>query len=113
MLTKALTAGLPTEVHSAPKLLADRLRRKCPPVPPAPPEPLLRHACEGCGARLPHAGRCAACVRAAARDNREPVPVAEGVLGFIESARRGAEAARAAMRGLGGDAPASGGLAAV
>ncbi|MFJ4880259.1 hypothetical protein ACIP93_34310 [Streptomyces sp. NPDC088745] len=113
VLTKALTAGLPTEVHSAPKLLADRLRRKCPPVPPAPPEPLLRHACEGCGARLPHAGRCAACVRAAARDSREPVPVAEGVLGFIESARRGAEAARAAMRGLGGDAPAPGGLAAV
>ncbi|MFJ2743637.1 hypothetical protein ACIO3O_28755 [Streptomyces sp. NPDC087440] len=100
VLEKALTAGLPQEVHSAPKLLADRLRRKCPPVPPAPPEPLLRHACEGCGARLPQAGRCAACVRGVVRENREPVPVAEGVLGFIESARRGAEAARAAMRGL-------------
>ncbi|MCX5207276.1 helix-turn-helix domain-containing protein [Streptomyces sp. NBC_00237] len=115
VLAKALTAGLPQEVHSAPKLLADRLRRKCPPVPPAPPEPLLRHACEGCGARLPAAGRCAACVRAAARDSqardsgerdsREPVPVAEGVLGFMESAKWGAAAARAAMRGLGGTAP--------
>ncbi|CAM5637600.1 hypothetical protein GCM10010329_65990 [Streptomyces spiroverticillatus] len=107
VLAKALTAGLPATVHSAPKLLADRLRRKCPPVPPAPPEPLLRHACEGCGARLPAAGRCAACVRAVVRESRgsrEPVPLAEGVLGFMESAKRGAEAARAAMRGLGGGA---------
>lgn len=99
VLAKALTAGLPATVHSAPKLLADRLRRKCPPAPPAPPEPMLRHACEGCGARLPAAGRCAACARAAERGSREPVLVAEGVRGFMESAQRGAEAARAALRG--------------
>lgn len=105
-LRRALTAGLPKVVHHAPTLLADRLRRKCPPPPPAPPEPVLTYACDGCGARLPVAGRCSACeraaVREAARDSREPVPVAEGVLGFIESAKSGAAAARAALRGLGG-----------
>ncbi|MEU8886992.1 hypothetical protein [Streptomyces sp. NPDC048442] len=111
VLRRVLTSGLPTPVYSVPKFLAGRLRLKCPPPVAAarPAEPRPRHTCGECGAVLPLAGRyCSACKRARDRrpDDREPVPVAEGVLGFIESAKQGAAAARAAMRGLGG-VPAS------
>ncbi|MFI5661112.1 hypothetical protein [Streptomyces sp. NPDC051684] len=49
-LTQALTAGLPTPVHSPAALLTRRLRDKLPPPPPEPRRSLRLLECGKCGA---------------------------------------------------------------
>ncbi|MFI5803646.1 hypothetical protein [Streptomyces sp. NPDC051561] len=70
-LRKSLTAALPDEVLSAPKLLANRLTRKAAgkdaAVPVRRSEPRLPAACEVCGAKLPRPGRCKGCAGEAMR----------------------------------------------
>ncbi|MEV6670534.1 hypothetical protein [Streptomyces sp. NPDC051162] len=66
-LVRALTAGLPPDVHCAGAMARTRLKSKLPPhrtpaPPPTPPTPHLTE-CEGCGAPARHlpGGRCRAC----------------------------------------------------
>ncbi|MBW1601706.1 hypothetical protein JJV70_06180 [Streptomyces sp. JJ66] len=87
----ALTSGLPTHVHSALGLLANRLRRKMP-ERPAPPRPARRlHECASCCAPLPEPGRCRPC--RTGEPTEPPVSEAQRAL-----AQRGAARARAALR---------------
>ncbi|MFI1799692.1 hypothetical protein ACH427_20395 [Streptomyces sp. NPDC020379] len=63
-LVRALTTGLPPEVHSPGALARTRLKSKLPPQRvQAPPPPTHLTECEGCGApaRALPGGRCRAC----------------------------------------------------
>lgn len=104
LLRSALTAGLPERVHSAAGLLRNRLHRKLPQRPAAPPEeagglsgpaPVRRglSECPECRDPVTEPGRCRAC------RNGGPLP-APDVSAFVEAGRRGAAKARAALRGL-------------
>ncbi|MHB9759679.1 hypothetical protein ACYBSK_35310 [Streptomyces sp. BYX5S] len=95
-LLHALTAGLPTPVHSPAALLARRLRDKLPPPPPPAPHqrPLRLLECGKCGApgrpeALPD-GFCALC-RGTRPAYPPPAPLTE------EAVRARAAEARAAM----------------
>ncbi|MGW0869717.1 hypothetical protein ACWD3Z_04410 [Streptomyces sp. NPDC002740] len=77
-LLAALTAGLPTPVHSPAALLHRRLTDKIPPEPPAPRPPRRILECAECGVpgqpeALP-GGVCAGC-RGERRAARPPAPV--------------------------------------
>ncbi|MDH6189891.1 hypothetical protein M2168_002923 [Streptomyces sp. CZ24] len=92
----ALTSGLPSRVHAAAALVADRLRRKKP-APRAPkPRPASRPRCVNCRANMFQPGLCNACVRERDRyGDLPPDPTDYSVT--PETAARGAAAVRAAF----------------
>ncbi|MFF7993833.1 hypothetical protein ACFZDG_29105 [Kitasatospora xanthocidica] len=93
-LTQALIPGLPSPLHSPAGILRDRLRRKMPPVPSAPPPlPASYPECAKCHDPVPRPGICRSCAGLGART----VAVGTGAA----ATPRGVARARAGLRGRG------------
>ncbi|GHF90995.1 hypothetical protein GCM10018790_80210 [Kitasatospora xanthocidica] len=93
-LTEALIPGLPSPLHSPAGILRDRLQRKMPPVPSAPPpRPASSPECARCHDPVPRPGICRPCAGLGART----VAVGTGAAATPGGVAR----ARAGLRGRG------------
>jgi hypothetical protein len=95
-LAQALLPGLPTPMHSPAGVLRNRLQRKMPPLPAAPPPPAPE--CAQCHDPVPRPGICRACAGLGPRT----VPVGRGAAATPSGAARARVALHAARTGLGG-----------